>query len=509
LFYLLAPFYWLSGGLSVGLHVGALAINAASIVGMAVFARRRGGAPLVLFTMLGCVVLMRTLGTEVLAAPWNTYITPLPFALMILLTWSLACGDRHALVPAVVVASFLAQTHVGFIAVALPLLIAGAVCLVGDVRRSGDALSRRALVRTGIVSAGVFGLLWLPPILDVVFNEPSNARRVFRWFRAADEGTQSLVVGWRVIVGQFGVPPEWMTGALPFSFPTGESPFIYRAPAPWLLVPLVIAVVALWRQGHEARRLGAVFGLTMAICVLAIARTVGPVYAYRLFWTWVPAMLALVLTLWAGWLAIRRRNGAWARSVLLGAAAVVAVVAGINVVRAGMADTPHPVDSETVATLLPDVVQIAEGADVPIVVEDPYAAGMWWARGLTLQLERRGIAVRVPATWSIALGEHRVVDADGPAPQRIVVATGDMIDDLAGPGMRVVAEWRARDPSPGSIGQERARRRAEIEADWRAGRVSAEEALTKLSALGADAPVGDMGVPRVAVLQEIGSPPRP
>jgi hypothetical protein len=41
LYYLLAPFYWVTGGSSIGLALGALAINGASVVGMGLIARRR------------------------------------------------------------------------------------------------------------------------------------------------------------------------------------------------------------------------------------------------------------------------------------------------------------------------------------------------------------------------------------------------------------------------------------------------------------------------------------
>src|SRR5690606_8367270 len=43
LFYVLAPFYWATGGMSVAISVGALAINGTAIAGMGLIARRLGG----------------------------------------------------------------------------------------------------------------------------------------------------------------------------------------------------------------------------------------------------------------------------------------------------------------------------------------------------------------------------------------------------------------------------------------------------------------------------------
>src|SRR3954452_2495683 len=66
LFYVLAPFHWLTGGSAIGLGLGALCINAASITGMAMVARRRGGTALMVSTLLVVALVMRTLGAEFL-----------------------------------------------------------------------------------------------------------------------------------------------------------------------------------------------------------------------------------------------------------------------------------------------------------------------------------------------------------------------------------------------------------------------------------------------------------
>ena len=115
LFYLLAVPYRLTGSSSVGLQLGALLINGSAIVGMAVVTRRTGGTPLLLCTLLGCGLLVRTLGPHFVRDPWVCYITVIPFGLMILLSWSMACGEIWALPVAVGVASFLVQTHIGYV----------------------------------------------------------------------------------------------------------------------------------------------------------------------------------------------------------------------------------------------------------------------------------------------------------------------------------------------------------------------------------------------------------
>ena len=96
LFYALALPYRLAGSHSVGLAVGALLINALAITGIALVARRVAGLPCMLVTLVGCAVLMRSLGPVFLRNPWNPYIAVLPFGLLVYLTWAMTCGEAWA-----------------------------------------------------------------------------------------------------------------------------------------------------------------------------------------------------------------------------------------------------------------------------------------------------------------------------------------------------------------------------------------------------------------------------
>jgi hypothetical protein len=180
-FYVLAPFYWLTGGASVSLYLGALAVNLASVAGMAVVARRRGGTPLVLVTLLAGSLLMRTLGADFLRDPWNCFMTVLPFGLVVFLVWSLTTGDAWALPWAVGTTSFVAQAHVGYVVLAFPLLAFGVLWLAVDTLRDGDEEQRRRVVRAGLVAAVVGAVLWLPTLVDVLrkrAQQPRQHRRV-------------------------------------------------------------------------------------------------------------------------------------------------------------------------------------------------------------------------------------------------------------------------------------------------------------------------------------------
>ncbi len=441
-FYLLAPVYRLTGGSSIGLNIGALIVNGVAVAGIAVVALRRGGRALALCTLVACALALRALTADVVHEFQNIHIVTLPFGLMIFLTWAMTCRESWALPAGVVVAAFLAQTHVGFVALALPLLAAGAIALVLSARRAGEL---RSLRRAGTWAGGLFVLVWSPLVADVIVNVPSNTRRVIMWFQSGDEEAHTLVEGWRVVSGQFGVPPEWMTGKWRASW-SGESPFLLSSPVPVLLVLVAIAGVALWRRGGDGRRLVAVLAGTAVLSIVAVARTVGPMFDYRLRWTWMPPLVAFVVVAWAAWRWAVERWGPRADRVL--SVAAVAVLAGASVasaVDAATAGTPQVHDSALVAEVMPDILDELDPDGGPVVVSDPWTPGAWYGRALVLQLERRGFDARVDPQAAIYFTDHHGYDPEAPVQARLLVLRGDMAESVEGEdGVELLA--RGSDP---------------------------------------------------------------
>src|SRR5262245_19782856 len=275
LFYVLAPFFRLAGGRAIGDNIGALAINAASVAGMALITRRRGGTPLLLLTLLASTLLLRTLGADFSRDPWNCFITVMPLALLFFLVWTMWAGDAWALPVGAGVTTFLAQTHVGFVLLAVPLFGWGALGLLVATRRAvvagrsgrgpeptgngsgavtaeGDGAGGGAtataveappatetdpeaapaaergpvyrLVRAIVITAGLLFVLWLPPLVDVVLHSPSNLRLIANWFSGDGGQAHTAAQGWRVMSAQFSATPEWLLVKKPFNPLTGESP---------------------------------------------------------------------------------------------------------------------------------------------------------------------------------------------------------------------------------------------------------------------------------------------
>lgn len=482
LFYAIAPFYWVTGGASVSMNLAALTINALAVTGIAWFSWRRGGTAMVLCALLACALVMRTMGADFLYDPWNNYVVTLPFGLLLFSTWSLMCGDRWAFPVTVVVASFLAQTHVGFVALALPLLALGAVCFVVPALRRGTARERRAAVwwTTGL-SALLFVVLWSPVIVDVVVHDPSNLSRTLRYFRTSDEPSHSLAQGWRVVTAQFGLVPEWLTRKRFDTVGYGESPFLLDAPLPWLLVPVVAAGVWLWVRRRldvaRARYLAVVIAVALGLGIVAVMQTLGPALDYRLRWTWMIPVVAFVLVTWVGWQLLVQARPRAVRVLVPTAGVLIGVVSVVNLVTAATVPAPWKADSHVMSRITPQVVGHLASKRGQVVLTDRFSNAAWYTRGLVLQLERAGYDARVPADRQALFGAHRVVDDRQPVQARLLVGQNqDLPALLSDPNLELVARWR---PTPGSSFAQALRKRDRLKREYEAGRLPLDEYVAR------------------------------
>jgi hypothetical protein len=478
-FYVVAPFYWLSGGSSIGMALGAITINGASVAAILTIARRRGGTPLLLCSLITCLLLVRSLGPEFLADASNLTITALPFLLLAFLTWSMFCGEWWSLPVGAFVVSFLVQSHVGFAVTAGPLLVCGATALGQRAWRGrGDrALWRRAM-RVGALTGALLVLVWLPPLLEALMHSPSNAGNVFRYFRYPVERYPSLTDAWRVTTGQFGLTSEWLTGKLPMNLLSGESPYLYSSPLPIMFAPLAAAAIVVWRRARHGSGLVTTVVLLSGLVFVSIARTIGTLFDYRLRYTWVPPALAAVVILWGGWLGCSCRWPSAERLFTRVGVAAAAVLTAVTVVSAARAGTPHEDETELVAAISRPVIAAYAGADGPVVVDEIVSlANPAYSRALVLQLERHGIDTAVPAHRSIYFSPNRVHDG-GRAAAYLVVATDDDVGPLLDdPHMQLLARWS---PDPTTVAARAQREVQVLTAAWQSGEISDDEFLAQL-----------------------------
>jgi hypothetical protein len=438
LYYTLALPYRLAGSDSSGLLLGALAVNAAAIAGMAAVAKRLGGLPAALVTLVAVSIVERALGAELLLDPWVCFVTVLPFGCFCFFAWAMTQGEVWALPAAGGLASWLVQAHVGYAPLTTPLLLAGAVCLWVVVGRRNDPAATRRFWWAVIAAVLILVVVWAPPLWDQFYGS-GNLGKIVDWFARADAGVHTLPEGARVVFGQFAAVPDWVTGKRRVAAFGGETTLRHTTLLPLLLVPFVVAVIVAWRRrDRPIIGLAAVLALTLLASVVSVARTVGTMYEYRLLFTWVLGAVAGVVVAWTGWNIVATRWPEVQTRVLVPTALlVVAALCAAEIVAAVRAGTPDW-DSPVTATVTKRLASQFDAGGGEVLLRSESAAGEGYVEGLVLALERRGIRARVASDPTGRFGAHRVASGRVAA-HLVVLADTDLDAFVRRPDLELVA----------------------------------------------------------------------
>ena len=288
LFYLLALPFKLTGSTNISLPLAALVLNGACVVAIAFVARRRGGLPLTILTLLVVALLLHGCGPEFLRNPWNPYLGLLPMFLLVLVAWSATSGERWAMPVMVGLASLIVQAHAGFTLFVAAIVAVTAVWFVVATRGTDRG-------RVVLWSALVLVAFWVLPVFEQLTHDPGNLRLLAEFFN--DRGqSHSWHDAWNVVAQPASPSFPWVSGNLVgWTFPSEPTPF------PLALVGLVLVA---W---PAARRVPDVFRLIVVVLVAALAgfvsvtRIAGPVLNYTVLWNWVLSALAWLAVGWLAW----------------------------------------------------------------------------------------------------------------------------------------------------------------------------------------------------------------
>jgi len=419
LYYLLWLPYRITGSTSLSLCFAALTLNAVALTAIALVAKRRGGLPLVLMTLLLTSLLASSLGAQFFRDVWNPSITILPFVLVVLLAWSTSCGEAWALPVGVGVATFLVQTHVSYGVTTAAVLVAGVVgAAITLWRRRADTLHRarvRSWIRAVAITVGVLVVLWLPVVIQQLTESPGNLGTLVRFFR--DHGREhSYGDAWHVVASQLSAWPDWVRGNVVRNIYSGALDL--SGPTPIAVGALVLAAAAVftWRRAKDALRLDVIIGLTIVAGFVSVSRIVGEIFPYLVSWTWAVGMLTWLAIAWSvvRWWQARGDGNPRVGQVALGVVAVAFVVlVVVGTVDAARAGNPDPSGSRWVAGLTAKVRHELPGGDGVVEIRSLGGAGsVWIGAGIADELEHDGIDTRVAPDLGFAYGPDRVLDGE-------------------------------------------------------------------------------------------------
>ena len=396
-------------GSPVGIPVAVAALNCAAVVGIAVFAYRRGGV--LLGTVAGAVgaTLAWTMGSEVLYEPWQPHSLMLPFLLMLFVSWSAVCGDLVAVPIAAGLGSFILETHLTY-AVLVPVLggwaIVGAgVWLAGERRRVPDAWPalRRRAGRVAAVTAAVLAVAWAQPLIEEFTSSgPGNLTRLARATRASHVSKVGLHLGTRLVAAVVALPPLWFRPSLTDTFSsTGWQPPALGLALGSLAILVAVLIGCAWdarRRSDRASLLAVVTGgivLVTAVVTAAQAPVTGfgPYSPHGLRWLW-PVAAFLFFAVAASVV----RHVATARPpsarILVGGFTLVAVV--ISALNLPSANLGGGSNSQQYA--IPAVKNLDPKLGVlehhgPLLVDDMFTGVVFspYGAAVLVEMQRRGI----------------------------------------------------------------------------------------------------------------------
>jgi hypothetical protein len=302
-FWVLAPFYRLFGGTAWAMQAAAAALNVVA-VGLTIWiAQRRGGTRLAVGMAAVLVLAMRLYGPEKLTEAWNPYIPMLWWVVFLLAVWSVLCDDIPMLPVAVLAGTLAAQTHIPYTGLVGGVgAVAAAVLITAAVRRM-DPTMRRRVVRWGVGSLTLFVVLWIPPVIDQVTNDPGNISIIREYF--SDPPEDPVGIGSEAFRFWFGhMNPIELVNPPPIGVTFVVSP----VPGAIFFAVWAVTAAAAWTMRHrhaDLARLHLVIAAALAFGWLSITRILGLVWFYLVLWGWGTTALMLVSVLWTVTLAYR------------------------------------------------------------------------------------------------------------------------------------------------------------------------------------------------------------
>jgi hypothetical protein len=477
-FWLLAPVYRLLGASSWAIAVSTVALHGAAVATSLWLARRRAGIGLLLGTAFVLAILMRNYGAEFLTQPWNPYMPLLWWFVVLLAVWSILCRDLVALPVAVFAGSFCTQTHAPYVGIVGGVGLLAVAGVVMAYRAADDAAGRKRVLAWVGGSVVLGAALWSGPVLDQFRSDPGNMSLLIDHFGSPPEDSVGFGEGikltllhlnvWRFVTEQ--------GAAIGSMFPAQKAPPGSVLPGILLLLVWAASVVTAWRLRHQRLlRLHVVVGVSLLFSVVSISRIFGQLWYYLMIWAWGVTALLLLAVGWTAVVAFTTRRAAvplrtddaggtadraplglsLGRAGIAGLLAVTIVSSVVFSVDAASTEVPAQPLSETMETIVPEVVRALNDGDEEYRGQDERYLVNWsdllyigaQGVGLVNELDRAGFDVGVVGPWGTAAGRFRV-RTPAEATSYVHLANGEEVDVWrAKPGMVELASLDPRTPA--------------------------------------------------------------
>jgi hypothetical protein len=412
MYWIIAPFSLVFGKAAWATLVGSALLQGVAVIWLARLAWRAGGVSMVALWLAIGALASSALGSSVVLEAWNPHIAFPFFTLFLLQVWLVCCGDVKRLLGAVVVGSFIAQTHVGYVPLVVAPLAAALGFVLVDLRARGDRLRDLAVARYSALAVLV---LWLPSLIEPLVHPPGNLREIVRFF--VDGGSGERALGMTDALGllgaEFRVLPPWLGGHDLVDPVTHAS----RTATPaWLIVPVGLlgwaAALAWRRRDLVGKRTVVLVGVVFVAALVVLSRTTGKPFPYLIYWRVIVAVFTVMICAWVivrGFDLLRSRPGS---AIWTGALSVLVVIPSVAL-AVDAVDHPRAISPyEPVARHFVDELTASGQPQGRVIARFVGSALGGVHAGLVDELDRRGTPVFVDEQPPYAFGYDRTTPVD-------------------------------------------------------------------------------------------------
>jgi hypothetical protein len=432
LFYLFSPLYVLFGERFESLRVSALIFNLGCLSTTLGIVSRWGKPALLLAIELGLALLLFR-SSDLLVSPWNPHLLLLPLAVLLVSCIAVLQGAFTLFAAAVVVASFLIQTHLS-IAPLIGVLMSGTALMV--VLRFTDREDVTRYRRALNLALWLGVAMWFLPFAQEVTSSNGNLMTIYQFFTEpnyAPISRDSYRAFFRML-SAFVMP----------GFETAWGGQVVRSGN---LVGFGISIAVLislpW-AASTVRKSGDRFTSDLSILLLAssvaalwsLLRIRGEVMDQLVFWITIIGVLN-ISCLAAAILPTVRGRPARIAAVLV---VLLVAILGVGQLR----ENSRPVDTGAVTRIREEYVAVSsylehEQLSRPLV----FVAHAAWsdAAGIVLLLDKAGKRVMIESKWLYMFGKP--FSSDGTQDSELVFADAAQRPSIVAAGRHVIlGEWQ-------------------------------------------------------------------
>ena len=277
IFYVFAPFHWISGGAAWGLFVGVAMYSSALLVAIAWLGYRlRGlwGSALGVAALIACWV---SVGRIASVDAWTPYLALPLFILFLLAVLGVTERDRPSMWMMWISGAVAVQVHVGY------LPIVGLVGLVACIVFWWTGGNQRSMTRPLATSI----LLFAPYVFDLR-QSVRNVGDLARYFVTANEPTIGFSRALEVMSFEMSPQATWLAGPSEVGL-IGEAPSSSLIWFVGLVICLCAATIWVWLSSEDSLRrrflnsAPVVWALLVA-GTIAVAQVRGYLFPYVVLW---------------------------------------------------------------------------------------------------------------------------------------------------------------------------------------------------------------------------------